>query len=101
MVVAAMSVRYRDVKYVLPFLTQIWLFATPIIYPASMVPQRFRSLLALNPCWGMVDSFRACLFPNQPVDFRLVGVSIGISLLVFVVAIRYFRKSEKSFADII
>jgi lipopolysaccharide transport system permease protein len=101
MIVAAMSVRYRDVKYILPFLTQIWLFATPIIYPASMVPQRFRSLLALNPCWGMVDSFRACLFPGQPLDFRLVGFSIVVSFAVFFVAIRYFRKSEKSFADII
>lgn len=101
MVMAAMSVRYRDVKYILPFMIQIWLFATPIIYPSSMVPHRYRALLALNPCWGMVDSFRACLFPNQPLDLRLVGVSIGVSFVVLVAAIRYFRKSEKSFADII
>jgi lipopolysaccharide transport system permease protein len=101
MFVAAMSVRYRDVKYVLPFLIQIWMFATPVIYPASMVPSRYRLLLALNPCWGMVDSFRACLFPSQTVDLRLVAFSIVVSIVVFAVAIRYFRNSEKSFADII
>ena len=68
MFVAAMSVRYRDIKYVLPFAIQLVLFATPIIYPVGMVPSRLRPLLALNPCWGMVDSFRACLLPNQPID---------------------------------
>jgi lipopolysaccharide transport system permease protein len=101
MFLAALSVRYRDVKYVLPFLIQIFLFATPIIYPVQMVPQRYRPLLALNPCWAMVDSFRASLLPNQPVDFKLIGVSIGLSVLVFVASLVYFRKSEKSFADII
>jgi lipopolysaccharide transport system permease protein len=101
MLLAAMSVRYRDIRYVLPFLIQIFLFATPIIYPVEMVPQRYRPLLALNPCWGMVDSFRASLLPNQPVDFKLIGVSIGLSVLVFVGSLVYFRKSEKTFADII
>ncbi len=101
MFLAAISVRYRDVKYVLPFLIQLLLFATPIIYPVTMVPKRFRPILALNPCWGMVDSFRACLLPNQPVDFKLIGVSIGLTFVVFAGGLRYFRKSEKSFADII
>jgi len=101
MFLAAISVRYRDVKYVLPFLIQLLLFATPIIYPVTMVPKRFRPILALNPCWGMVDSFRACLLPNQPVDFKLIGVSIGLTFVVFAGGLRYFHKSEKSFADII
>jgi lipopolysaccharide transport system permease protein len=77
------------------------LFATPIIYPVTMVPMRFRPILALNPCWGVVDSFRACLLPNQPVDFKLIGVSIGLTFVVFAGGLRYFYKSEKSFADII
>jgi lipopolysaccharide transport system permease protein len=101
MFLAAISVRYRDVKYVLPFVIQLLLFATPIIYPVTMVPERFRPILALNPCWGMVDSFRACLLPNQPVDFKLIGVSIGLTFVIFVGGLRYFHKSEKSFADII
>jgi lipopolysaccharide transport system permease protein len=101
MFLAAISVRYRDVRYVLPFVIQLLLFATPIIYPATMVPTRLRPILALNPCWGMVDSFRACLLPNQPVDFKLIGVSIGLTFVVFAGSLRYFHKSEKSFADII
>jgi lipopolysaccharide transport system permease protein len=101
MFLAAMSVRYRDIKYVLPFAIQILLFATPIIYPANMVPARLRLVLALNPCWGMVDSFRACLLPNQPVDLKLIAISIGVSFAVFAAGVHYFHKSEKSFADII
>jgi lipopolysaccharide transport system permease protein len=101
MFLAAISVRYRDVKYLLPFVIQLLLFATPIIYPVTMVPMRFRPILALNPCWGVVDSFRACLLPNQPVDFKLIGVSIGLTFVVFAGGLRYFYTSEKSFADII
>jgi lipopolysaccharide transport system permease protein len=99
--VAALSVRYRDIRHVLPFLIQLWMFGTPIIYPATMVPARFRPILALNPCWGMVDSFRACLLPNQPVDFKLIGCSVVVSVVVLVAGMYYFRNIEKSFADII
>ena len=101
MLLAAMSVKYRDIKYVLPFVIQLLLFATPIIYPASVVPDRFRPFLALNPIWGMVDSFRACVLPGEPFDFKLLGISIAVSLVVFVAGLYYFGKSEKSFADVI
>jgi len=101
MLMAAMSVKYRDIKYVLPFLIQLMLFATPIIYPSSVVPERFRPFLALNPIWGMVDCFRACLLPNQPFDFKLIGISVGVTFVVFAAGLYYFRKSEKTFADII
>lgn len=101
MLLAAMSVKYRDIKYVLPFVIQLMLFATPIIYPASVVPERFRPFLALNPIWGMVDSFRACVLPGEPFDFKLLAISIGVSLVVFVAGLYYFRKSERSFADVI
>jgi lipopolysaccharide transport system permease protein len=98
---AALSVRYRDIRHLLPFLLQLWMFGTPIIYPATMVPARFRLILALNPCWGMVDTFRACLLPNQPVDFRLLGTSYFVAILVFAAGLYYFNRMEKSFADII
>lgn len=101
MLMAAMSVKYRDIKYVLPFVIQLMLFATPIIYPSSVVPERFRPLLALNPVWGMVDCFRACLLPDQPFDFKLIGISVGVTFVLFVAGLYYFRKSEKTFADII
>jgi lipopolysaccharide transport system permease protein len=101
MFVAAVNVRYRDVKYVLPFLIQIWLFVTPIIYPVSMIPARFRPLLALNPCWGLIDGFRACLFPGRRMDFSLMGLSIAVAIALFVMGALYFRKAERSFADVI
>jgi lipopolysaccharide transport system permease protein len=98
---AALTVRYRDVRHLLPFLIQLWMFATPIIYPATMVPSKFRRILALNPCWGVVDSFRACLLPNQPIDFKLIGCSLAVAVIVLVAGAYYFKKMEKIFADII
>ena len=101
MFVAALNVRYRDVKYVLPFLIQIWLFVTPIIYPVTIIPERFRPILALNPCWAMVDGLRACLFPGHTVDFTLLGVSVGVAMAVFITGAYYFHKAQRSFADVI
>ena len=101
MVAAALSVRYRDVRYALPFLIQVWMFATPIVYPVAVIPERFRPILALNPCWGIVVGLRACLFRGLPFDFRLMGVSLAIAMMVFVLGAFYFRKAEKSFADVI
>lgn len=101
LVTAALSVRYRDVRYALPFLIQVWMFATPIVYPVTVIPARFRPLLVLNPCWGIVDSLRACLFQGMAFDFRLMGSSLAVALAVFLVGAYYFRKAEKSFADVI
>jgi lipopolysaccharide transport system permease protein len=101
MLFGAMNVQYRDVKYVLPFLLQIWLFCTPIIYPASVIPERFRPLLALNPCWGIIEGFRTCIFPNRPFDAGLIGTSVAITLMVFFGGALYFRQTERRFADII
>jgi homopolymeric O-antigen transport system permease protein len=98
---AALNVRYRDVKHAMPFLIQMWLFATPIIYPVTMIPERFRPILALNPCWGIVEGFRACLFPGLPVDFKLLVTSTVVTVLVFLASANYFRRAEKSFADVI
>jgi lipopolysaccharide transport system permease protein len=101
MMMAAANVRYRDVKYALPFLIQIWMFATPVIYPVTVIPKWLRPILALNPCWGIVDGFRACLFPGVPFDSRLVGTSIAVAVAVFLAGAYYFRREEKSFADVI
>jgi lipopolysaccharide transport system permease protein len=98
---AAANVRYRDVKHAIPFVIQIWMFATPIIYPTSMIPQRFRPFLALNPCWGIVHAFRACVFPGLPFDLKLIGTSMGVAVLIFAGSAYYFYRAEKSFADVI
>ena len=101
MILAAANVRYRDIRYALPFVIQIWMFATPIIYPVSMIPERFRPVLALNPCWGIVDGFRACLFPNMPFDLRLIGTSIVAAITIFLFGLLYFHRAERTFADVI
>lgn len=101
MIAAALNVRYRDVKYALPFLIQVWMYATPIVYPMSVVPQRFRPILALNPCSGIVNGLRACLFQDSPFNFGLVGISLLAAIATFVLGAFYFRMAEKSFADVI
>jgi len=98
---AAANVRYRDIKYAVPFVIQVWMFATPIIYPSSMIPARFRPLLALNPCWGIVHAFRACVFPTLPFDLKLIAASLSVAVAIFLVSAYYFYRAERSFADVI
>jgi lipopolysaccharide transport system permease protein len=96
----AMNVRYRDVKYVIPFMLQLWLFCTPIIYPATIATGWWSALLRLNPCVAMVEGFRAAVF-SQPLNGWSVAPSLIISLALFVIGLVYFRKTERTFADIV
>lgn len=101
MIFASLNVKYRDIKHTLPFVVQLWLFMTPIIYPTSIIPERFRILIAFNPAAGIIEAFRACILPNKPVDWNSLWISGSITLVIFVVALFYFRKTERAFADII
>jgi len=94
---SALNVKYRDVRYALPFLIQIWLFASPVIYP---VPVQWRWLMALNPMTGIVQGFRAAFF-GQPVDWATLGLSAVITLLILVYSTFTFSRMERSFADVI
>ena len=98
---AALNVKYRDIKYALPFFIQLLMFATPIIYPASMIPERFRWVLALNPLSGIVEAFRYAVAPVRPPDWNLVALSVGASVVLFVVGVAYFRSTEKAMADLV
>jgi len=101
MILSCVNVKYRDIKYAIPFLIQIWLFVTPVIYPTSIVPDRFRFLMALNPMSGLIEAFRATLFAHRQVDWRLLGCSAGMTALIFTLGLIYFRKTERAFADVI
>lgn len=101
MILAALNVKYRDVKYTLPFLVQLWLFATPVIYPTSIIPDRYRPILALNPLTGIIDAFRASLVPVRPIDWQLLWISFLITLAVLTAGIVYFKRTERAFADIV
>jgi lipopolysaccharide transport system permease protein len=101
MFLAALNVRYRDVKYALPFIIQMWLFITPIIYPANYLPARMKPFLAFNPMAGLLEGFRWSLFTTRHLDWGLLGSSIAITAVLLVIGAIYFRKTERTFADIV
>ena len=98
---SALNVQYRDIRYVIPFLVQLWMFVSPVIYPVSMVPRKFQWLLALNPMGGVINAYRASLLGHQPIDWCLLGISSFIIILIFISGMYYFRKMEKTFADVV
>jgi lipopolysaccharide transport system permease protein len=101
MLLAALNVRYRDVKYTIPFLTQIGLFVTPIIYPVSFLPHRYQGWLALNPMAGIIEGFRGCLLGVGPIDWGFVASSWAVTLLMLLIGGLHFRNTERVFADIV
>lgn len=96
---SALAVRFRDVQYVIPFLVQIWLFATPIAYEPGIFPQPWRSLLGLNPMTGVVEGFRWALLGTHSAPGISILLSAGVALLLLVVGLFTFRRMEASFAD--
>ncbi|MCS7047888.1 MAG: ABC transporter permease [Verrucomicrobiae bacterium] len=97
---SALNVEYRDVRYTIPFLTQIWFFATPIAYPSSLLPESVRAIYGINPMAGVVDGFRWALLGGSPPG-PLLGVSIITVVVVLVTGLIYFRRMERTFADVI
>ncbi|MDO8505613.1 MAG: ABC transporter permease [bacterium] len=97
---ASINVKYRDVRYALPFFIQMLMFVTPVIYPVSIVGEKYRWLLALNPMSSVIETARAVLF-GKPIDGHLIFISFGMALIFFLLGIIYFRKTERFFADII
>ena len=99
-ILAALHIKYRDVKYVAPFLVQVWMYASPIVYPMSIVPERWRPLYALNPMAGVIEAFRAVLLGTAGVAWSAIAVSFATSLVLLVVGLFYFRRTERVFADV-
>jgi lipopolysaccharide transport system permease protein len=97
---SALNVKYRDVRYALPFAMQLWMFVSPIIYPADLIPSRWHWLIALNPLTGIIGGFRSALLA-QPFDWRGLSVSAVLMLALLAFGLGYFRRMERRFADII
>jgi len=97
----ALNVRYRDVRHALPFLTQLWLFVTPIAYPSSLVPERYRALMGLNPMAGVVEGFRWAILGLPEPPLALLAVSSLMVLFGLAAGLAYFLRVERSFADVI
>jgi lipopolysaccharide transport system permease protein len=98
---SALNVQYRDVRYIVPFLTQIWLFATPVIYPSSAVHGPWRIILGLNPMTGVVEGFRWALLGIGAAPGAMIYSSMGVSLLLVFTGLIYFNRMEKTFADVV
>jgi lipopolysaccharide transport system permease protein len=98
---SALDVQYRDVRYTVPFLVQVWLFATPVVYPASLVPEQFRAVYGLNPMAGVVEGFRWVLLGGAQPPGLLLAVSTAMTLTLLVSGAFYFRRMERTFADVI
>jgi lipopolysaccharide transport system permease protein len=98
---SAMNVQFRDVRYMIPFITQAWLFATPVAYPSSMLSEPWRTLYGINPMVGVVEGFRWALLGTDTAPGPMMIVSFAVASLILISGVYYFRRMEKNFADVI
>jgi lipopolysaccharide transport system permease protein len=98
---SALNVLYRDINYVLPFLTQFWMYITPIAYPSSMVPEKWRLLYAVNPMTGVVEGFRWALLGSGQAPGLMTLVSSAVAIVLLVSGMFYFKRMERLFADMV
>ena len=98
---SAMNVKYRDIRYAIPFLMQLWMFSSPIIYPLTMLPAKWQWLLVLNPLTGIIQNFRIALFGNQPFAWQSLGISALITMVILIYSAVTFRRMERHFADVV
>jgi lipopolysaccharide transport system permease protein len=97
---ASINLKYRDVRYALPFFIQILMYLTPVIYPSSLLGEKYRWILALNPMTGVIETARSSFLGVTPINFQLLFVSLGISIVLFLFGVFKFKKTERFFADI-
>ncbi len=98
---AAVNVKYRDVRYALPFFIQLLIFITPVIYPVSIVPKAYQWILSLNPMTGAIETFKAGFLGATSINWQSLAISAGMSIIFLIFGLLYFLKTEKTFADII
>ena len=97
---SALNVKYRDIRYVIPFLIQVWLFLTPVIYPTS-IAKNYAWVLYLNPMAGIIESFRASLLGHKSIPWSQLGFSVILTMLLFLTGLAYFHRMEQEFADVV
>jgi lipopolysaccharide transport system permease protein len=96
----ALNIQYRDVQHLTPFVVQVWLYASPIVYPLSLVPEAYRPLYRLNPMVGVIEGFRASLLGTTAIPWGAIGISLVGGSLLLVSGVLYFRRTERIFADV-
>jgi lipopolysaccharide transport system permease protein len=98
---SSICVKYRDVKFVMPFFIQLLMFVSPVIYPADIVGGNLRWLLDLNPMTGLINAHRACLLGHMPIDWYGLGISTILTFVLFITGVLYLKNTEKYFADLV
>jgi len=101
LLLSPLHVNYRDVGHVIPFLTQFWMFASPVIYPVSLIPEQWRLLYSLNPMVGVIEGFRWALLGKESPDFKVMAVSTIVVLALLLGGVVYFKRMERTFADVV
>ena len=99
--ISPVNVRYRDVGYILPFLAQLWMYASPVAYPVSLVPEQWRWLYGLNPMVGVIEGFRWALLGKENPEFTVMAVSTSMVLIIVLGGVIFFKKMENTFADFV
>jgi lipopolysaccharide transport system permease protein len=98
---SALSVKYRDVTQVIGFVARMWMWVTPVLYSVSLVPERWRPLYSLNPMVGVLEGFRWAMLGKSAPDWRMMAISTGVTVILFVGGLYFFRRTEATFADVI
>jgi len=98
---SALNVRYRDIRYTVPFLIQLWMYASPVVYPVNLIPERWRMVFALNPMTGVIEGFRWTLLGKEAPDFYLIIISALVVLTMLFAGTLLFKQMERSFADVV
>ncbi len=98
---SALNVRYRDIGHTIPFLVQVWMYASPIVYPVSMLPEKYRFVYSLNPMAGVIEGFRWALLSKQSPDFSVMAISAVVVFLLISGGLIFFRHMERTFADVV
>jgi len=101
MFLAALNANYRDIRYTITFLVQFWMFASPVVYPVSMIPEKYHLIYAINPMTGVIEGFRSALLGTVAFPTQMLLVSTLVSIIVFIAGALYFRRTERYFADVI
>jgi len=101
LLLSALNVFYRDIRFIIPLGLQVWMFASPIIYSLSLVPESLLPVYMLNPMAGLIDSYRRVILQGEPPVYSYLAISTVISLVVFLVGYSYFKRAEPAFADLI
>ncbi len=101
MLLAALNANYRDIRYTLQFLVQFWMFASPVVYPVSMLPEKYHLIYAINPMAGVIEGFRSALLGTVAFPTQMLLVSTLTSIIIFIIGALYFRQTECYFADVI